>query len=353
MLHILLLILKIILWIILGALGLVLLLLLLVLFCPIKYQLQGSYHGGKTALATVKVRYLCVSFKLYFDQATGKLEQIIRIFGIRFGGDKKAEIKDDKPKKEKQKKVSNKSKKPKKIKDDFGDFDDEEWTEYVHESSDIPLIELEDSNETNETDNKTETETIDDASNQDQEPIDEEFDLFDDDIDKDVPKKEQKKKGRIKLFFQNVWKKLKSIYNFLENHTPDKIMEKVETKTEKLKKKIARLKKFWNLSCTVKTRAYLKKYIKTFFKHILPRKIKGYVHYGMAEPYKTSQVTGYLSLMPFVYKKGFSFIPDFQEKTLELDIKMKGRITLGYLLRIVLNINLWRTIRVAKKVLDK
>ena len=154
-----------------------------------------------------------------------------------------------------------------------------------------------------------------------------------------------------------MWEKLKKIWIFIRNHTPGKVAErvadKIEKKTAAAKKKLRRLQKFWNLSCTVKTREYLKKYIPRTLKHILPRKVKGYVHYGMDEPYKTGQVTGYLSLLPFVYQKGLSMQPDFEQKVLELDVKLKGRIRLGYLLRIVLNINIWRTLKVAKKVMNQ
>lgn len=181
--------------------------------------------------------------------------------------------------------------------------------------------------------------------------------IFDLDEPDDLPEEEKKRSGRLKIVCQKVWEKLKKIWIFIRNHTPGKVAErvadKIERKTAAAKKKLRRLQKFWNLSCTVKTREYLKKYIPRTLKHILPRKVKGYVHYGMDEPYKTGQVTGYLSLLPFVYQKGLSMQPDFEQKVLELDVKLKGRIRLGYLLRIVLNINIWRTLKVAKKVMNQ
>ena len=172
-----------------------------------------------------------------------------------------------------------------------------------------------------------------------------------------MPEEEKKRSGRLKIVCQKVWEKLKKIWIFIRNHTPGKVAErvadKIKRKTAAAKKKLRRLQKFWNLSCTVKTREYLKKYIPRTLKHILPRKVKGYVHYGMDEPYKTGQVTGYLSLLPFVYQKGLSMQPDFEQKVLELDVKLKGRIRLGYLLRIILNINIWRTLKAAKKVMNQ
>ena len=92
MLHVLLLILKIIGWILLGIIGLLLLLLLLILFCPIRYQADVSYQGGKTLQAKAKVRYLILSVRVLYDQSRerDKFEQEIRVLWFRLGK-KKAE----------------------------------------------------------------------------------------------------------------------------------------------------------------------------------------------------------------------------------------------------------------------
>ena len=80
MLHVLLLILKIIGWILLGIIGLLLLLVMLILFCPIRYQADISYQGGKTLQAKAKVRYLILSVRVLYDQSRekDKLKQEIR-----------------------------------------------------------------------------------------------------------------------------------------------------------------------------------------------------------------------------------------------------------------------------------
>ena len=131
---------------------------------------------------------------------------------------------------------------------------------------------------------------------------------------------------------------------------PESFEQKIDSKIGKLKKNIDKFKRFWNLKCTVKTRKYLKKYLIGLIKHIGPRKVKGYIRYGFGDPCKTGQVTGYLSLLPFVYSKHFSLQPDFYEKIIDTELLIKGRIRLGYIIRIVLNINIWRTILVAKKI---
>lgn len=57
--------------------------------------------------------------------------------------------------------------------------------------------------------------------------------------------------------------------------------------------------------------------------------------------------------MPFVYQKGLYLEPDFYNKVLEGNIDMRGHIQLGYILRIVLNINVWRTIRVVRRLVNR
>lgn len=368
MLHVLLLILKIIGWILLGIIGLLLLLLLLILFCPIRYQADVSYQGGKTLQAKAKVRYLILSVRVLYDQSRekDKLKQEIRLLWFRLGK-KKAE--------EAEREVEH-------LADegfddawddidvdsdmDFDDADadsDMDSDDAVHKMSEksqkhtekTPEKPIGDSGKSDKTITEIPTITLPDVE-EDTEP-DEEPQIFDLDEPDDLPEEEKKRSGRLKIVCQKVWEKLKKIWIFIRNHTPGKVAErvadKIERKTAAAKKKLRRLQKFWNLSCTVKTREYLKKYIPRTLKHILPRKVKGYVHYGMDEPYKTGQVTGYLSLLPFVYQKGLSMQPDFEQKVLELDVKLKGRIRLGYLLRIVLNINIWRTLKVAKKVMNQ
>ena len=368
MLHVLLLILKIIGWILLGIIGLLLLLVMLILFCPIRYQADISYQGGKTLQAKAKVRYLILSVRVLYDQSRekDKLKQEIRLLWFRLGK-KKAE--------EAEREVEH-------LADegfddawddidvdsdmDFDDADadsDMDSDDAVHKMSEksqkhtekTPEKPIGESGKTDKIITEIPTITLPDEE-EDTEP-DEEPQIFDLDEPDDLPEEEKKRSGRLKIVCQKVWEKLKKILGFIRNHTPGKVAErvadKIERKTAAAKKKLRRLQKFWNLSCTVKTREYLKKYIPRTLKHILPRKVKGYVHYGMDEPYKTGQVTGYLSLLPFVYQKGLSMQPDFEQKVLELDVKLKGRIRLGYLLRIVLNINIWRTLKVAKKVMNQ
>ena len=328
MLHVLLFILKIILWIILGALALVLVGILLLLFAPITYKVDAEYK--KTAHIKAKIRFLIISLRLVYNQETKEFNQDVRIAGIKLG-------------------KKNAEKAYKAAADLVEDVIDTE--EDVADGE--PQV------DEKATDEELTEEQNDDNQGEDESGWNEEFDLWDNDTEDEykykdaVPSEDKRLIVRIKKAFKGFIGFIKKLYKFVTRFTPGKIIENIDEKLDNIKKKTNRIKKFWNLECTVKTRKYLKKYIISIFKHIRPRKIKGYVHYGFEEPYKTGQITGYLSLMPFVYQKGFSLEPDFYNKVLEGHIYMRGHVQIGYLLRIVFNINLWRTLKVIKKLTNQ
>lgn len=353
MLHVLLFILKIILWIILGALALVLVGILLLLFAPITYKVDAEYQ--KTARIKAKIRFLIISLKLVYNQETKEFNQDVRIAGIKLG------------KKNAEKAYKAAADLVENVIDTEEDVaDDEPVASEADRQTDEDAIadgeidrQIDDEPQTDEkaTDEELTDEQNDDNQGEDESGWNEEFDLWDNDTEDEykdaVPSEDKKLIVRIKKAFKGFIGFIKKLYKFVTQFTPVKIIENIDEKLDKIKKKTNRIKKFWNLECTVKTRKYLKKYIISIFKHIRPRKIKGYVHYGFEEPYKTGQITGYLSLMPFVYQKGFSLEPDFYNKVLEGHIYMRGHVQIGYLLRIVLNINLWRTLKVIKKLTNK
>ncbi|MBO5390123.1 MAG: DUF2953 domain-containing protein [Lachnospiraceae bacterium] len=362
MLHAILTILKILLWVILALLGIVLLLILLVLFSPIRYKFDVKYHDN--AVIHGKVSFLIASARFFFEQETKTLDYSVRLAGIKLNLGK-----EKKPKKVKKAKKANKQAVENVntvLVDDIGEINTDIA---VNDNAGISKGQISHVNDSNENldeikieatndlinGNSIETDILTDTYTDNEEEYDdfshmEQFDLFDDDIDKDVPKEQQSFIGRLKAFVIGLKDKFNSFKAKLENFNPESIEQKIDSKLGKLKKNIVKFKRFWNLKCTVKTRKYLKKYLIGLVKHIGPRKVKGYIRYGFGDPCKTGQVTGYLSLLPFVYSKHFSLQPDFYEKIIDAEILMKGHIRLGYIIRIVLNINIWRTILVAKKI---
>ena len=329
--HILLLILQIILWIVLGLLALITLLLLIVLFVPIHYSADAVIHDDYTAIAA-KVRFLIVSVKVKFDKGTKKLDTAIKILGIRLG---EKDTKKGKVKKSKNKKIE---KNDKIITEDAIESTIENTTEDLNEAEDINV---------SETQKYTIADNIIDITKTVQEGMEKIESEIEEDVLYDEPhiklketkKKEKKNKKREK--------KIKPSNNL--NSGKNKL-DAVNAKIEAVKTKYARFMKFWRMGCTVKTRKYLKKYFPQLLKHIGPRKIKGHVRYGFDEPATTGQITGYLSLLPFMYHKNFFPEPDFYNKVLEGEVSIRGRLQIGYIIRPAFKLHLWKTIKMARKI---
>ncbi len=92
MLHILLLLLKIIGIILLAVLALLLLFLLAVLFVPVRYKGDGSYHGGIKGTAAVTWLFRAVSFRLAYD---GDMAVSFKLFGFPLISEKGEKEDDD------------------------------------------------------------------------------------------------------------------------------------------------------------------------------------------------------------------------------------------------------------------
>lgn len=343
--HILLLILQIILWIILGLLALITLLLLLVLLAPIHYSADAVIQDDYTAIAA-KVRFLIVSVKVKFDRGTKKLDTAIKILGIRLGG------RDD-TKKRKAKKPKNKKNKKQDatLTEDIKEGINEDITEEkdINASEDINISEVQKDTVADGIMEITKTvqegmEKIAPDTEADHDFNDSPDDNLDNNLEDvpDVKRKKTKKKENKKHE-----KKIKPSNNL---NSGENKLDALKVKIEAVKTKYARFMKFWKMGCTLKTRKYLKKYFPGLIKHIGPRKIKGHVRYGFDEPATTGQITGYLSLLPFMYQKNFFPEPDFYNKVLEGEISIRGRLQIGYIIRPAFKLHLWKTIKMARKI---
>ena len=94
--------------------------------------------------------------------------------------------------------------------------------------------------------------------------------------------------------------------------------------------------------------------IRKLIGHILPKKLIGYVRFGLDDPGYTGRVLA--AVAPFYpkYGKSFSVQPDFEDLVLEGKAELKGRVYLFYVayigLRAILNKNTKYVIRELKKL---
>ncbi len=94
--------------------------------------------------------------------------------------------------------------------------------------------------------------------------------------------------------------------------------------------------------------------IRKLIGHVLPKKLIGYVRFGLDDPGYTGRVLA--AVAPFYpkYGKSFSVQPDFEDLVLEGKAELKGRVYLFYVayigLRAILNKNTKYVIRELKKL---
>lgn len=67
-------------------------------------------------------------------------------------------------------------------------------------------------------------------------------------------------------------------------------------------------------------------------RHIRPRRIQGYIRFGFDDPYQTGRILGLIYAVLRRKPKRFGITPDFEQKILETDMQIKGRVQVYYLL---------------------
>lgn len=110
---------------------------------------------------------------------------------------------------------------------------------------------------------------------------------------------------------------------------------------EETKEKIIEIKKFVSANTTKEAYKYAKKIFIKILKHILPKKIRGNIHFGFETPDLTGKTLGYIAIgfsNFHINPKHINIEPDFENRVLEGNIKIKGRIMIGvigiYLLKL-------------------
>ena len=376
MLHILLTILKILLFAVLILLGLALLLLLIVLLAPIHYRADVKYKGKAKVFA--KIRYLIVTVRVSFDQETKALKKDIRVLGfIRLKGGKSSpseEALDPETEIEKHGKSYDEFEGAMNELDDLPEVDLPGTENTANAIEQNPEIKAESDTEPAEDSGsgqlpaeQGETNPLTDFKVDYGEPEKQEISEDSTELIETVPDIEGREREEAVGFIAKIIAKLMDIAEKIvakvgailgkifdkADEVSDKVdakIDDIDSKIVKAEKTIYRFEKFWELECTEKTKVYLVKYIKSLIRHMAPRKAKGYAEYGFDDAAKTGEVTGYLSLLPCMYQRKLYLNPNFADKVMDIDVSLKGHIVLGYLLRIVFSINLWKTLLAARKL---
>ena len=138
---------------------------------------------------------------------------------------------------------------------------------------------------------------------------------------------------------------------------PLTIVEKLDKILRKIGSICRKIGAVYDFFFDVRVQEYLSEImslIKKLIGHVLPRKLIGYVRFGLDDPGYTGRVLA--AVAPFYPKYGryFSVQPDFEELVLEGKAELKGRVYLFYVafigIRAILNKNTKYVIRELKKL---
>lgn len=303
MLHILLTILKVIGIIILVLISLVILIIAAILFVPIRYSIDAIYDRKvKNLDFKIKITYLLhlISVKyIYKDDGLS-----IKIFGIKTHFfDKETKAMEEKINKETKmfEKMSSE------IKDNMTEMPEvyeqlkkiDEERDRLAENVNKTEENIENNNKDNDTEENTEENT-------------EEF---------------------IKVEKQNIFSRIYSKIKAIIIKIKYRFIKFCDT-IKKICKNVNDLKEFISDDNTKEAFGFLKKEALILLKHIRPRRIKGYVHFGFDNPSYTGNLLGLIYMILRGSPKEFRINPDFENKVFDGEIHAKGRVQC-YLLLII------------------
>lgn len=309
MIQVILLILKIIGITLLAILCLLLFVLALVLFVPVFYKVKIVHNPQKTQVKA-RVSFLFPLLQVCLDY-TEKISYAVRIFGISLLDSEKAKTEKRKEKKQKAKSGKKKSAKPEKTEkvikpDDTRNQDTGKKPERTVKPGKWDKQKTKDKPESKRN-HKEKTEHNDNPET------------------KTDSGKEKTQEEPPTGFFKKLGSKIKKIRNTISS---------IRQKTGRLLRQKDEFVHFLKKTETKRAVAVVWQNLKRLLKHILPRKIKGYVAYGADNPATTGQVIGLISVLYAKTGKLLELRPNFEEKQLEADVELKGRIQVFTLLLI-------------------
>lgn len=129
------------------------------------------------------------------------------------------------------------------------------------------------------------------------------------------------------------------------DETVDLIFEKIDDITDKID--------FATDERSLNAVDHVLKIVFQILRHILPHKLSGKLTYGMESPADTGKILGWITATVPIHKNNIEITPDFNEKVFDTDMKIKGRIFIGYIIlaafRLILNRNVIYVLRHYKK----
>lgn len=309
-----LLILKIIGIILLSIIGLILFIILVALITPVRYRIKGKYAEEKPdVLLNIHLWFHLISVKVVYNEVglNGKL----RILFIKKNLIKPKEEKTDSPVDENL------------IQNELDQMEAEALSQ-LEQANEVVEEQIESSSE--ETDIPTEDNSEPDTAEQ----IEASDVTVDDTIEESVETEEQTIIDKIVAKIKGIYEKVHEKYvNIMKKKTAVEWLLSQEATQNLIKRALRQLKK------TIKS--------------VLPRKLKGHLTLGLEDPKTMGMICMYSGIFYPSLPKKFEFEPVFDEKIIDGDVDIKGRIILGaivaHLLKIALCRDFFRTLKNLKR----
>lgn len=336
----------------LCVLGIVLALLLSVLFVPIRYRFHWEKHPESSHSVSVKLSWLLHILALSVEYQENTF-YVIRVFGIpikrgSLGQEDEEEqqeedwedVSDDFSEEPKQGifKKDKKSAKTIEEKRSSGNIENKMENEISDQkkkldnrednvSEDVQKeIDLAEKNSSSEKEN---------TKKEDVKPIEIDMDAHEFDIA--VPKPTKKKVPawerwlakwkefvaflkKIPKFFKSMFYKVRDLWQNVDNkrlHVLDQFHVVID---------------FWRAEETQAGKRLLFEKGKKIVKHILPKKWKGYIRFGLSDPADTGKALAVIAVVGGLVGVMPDIEPDFSKETLEATVDCRGRLQIGYVL---------------------
>ena len=342
MLHIILLILKILGCIILGILALLLAAVLIVLFVPFKYELSASYD--RQPEASGKLSWLFGVMKVQGEFKNKKLWARASVLWFRiFSMGETADVQtDDVPEETEKSSASAELSGPtqtESLENASPENKPPEMESLEPESPPIENLEIKNPAEQSKENHFEEKDSEEAHFNE----------------KAAAPEKKRPKPKKVKRAEKSPKVKAKNKPGLFERL--EKRFEHISKKYDALMHKKELTERFWNADFTQGSISFGKKAIASLFRHVLPKKVSGKIHFGFDKPSDTGKILGYASMLYAWYGDSLTLQPDFEQAVLEGNIDIRGSLRLYIFLywglRGLLNKDLRKLLKFIKHIKSK
>ena len=313
---------------ILKILGIILLVLLVivfsVLFVPVRYRLEGekSSPGWSEANGKVKVSWLLHLLHLRIQYQEKELDWECYLFGVPL---KKAgaAVREWKKKRRKKKVQEQKERRKKAVQQKN---EPEKRTAAKKKGQEKPL-QIEEKTRTAAKEQKSTEKQTNPEKSKTTAPEAKKTDI-------ETAERKQQEKEKVSDKLSRFWNRCKKIVGSILEF-PGKLKKKltnIRLTFRGFYDKIKQWRTLWNEESTLAALHFLTEKGRKLIRHVLPRKIRGSITFGCEDPALTGQILGAVAIAYPLYGKGVAVYPRFEEKILEGQLQMKGRIVVACLL---------------------